>query len=249
MKLLEFPHSHYCEKARWALDYKSIAFQPVAIMPGFHVITVRKYAPDTSVPVLLDQANVIQGSGEIIDYLDQHYPDHLLTPDNDTQRRDSLEIEHAMDRKLGENLRKILYNDLLAYPDFIRYCFTHPMPRIKQFVFSLIYPVLRRKIYDTYVVSDARVLRAKREFRHAMDELATRLNQQQYLVGEQFSRADLSVASMLCWLVMPAEHPFPWRAIPDANARAFYDEYQQHPVCEWVSTLYRHHRLPAGQPG
>ena len=42
MKLLEFPHSHYCEKARWALDSKGLKFQAIAIMPGYHIFTVRK---------------------------------------------------------------------------------------------------------------------------------------------------------------------------------------------------------------
>ena len=53
MKLLEFPHSHYCEKARWALDFKGIPFEAVAVMPGLHMLTIRLYAPDTAVPVLL----------------------------------------------------------------------------------------------------------------------------------------------------------------------------------------------------
>ena len=80
MKLLVFPYSHYCEKARWALDYKDIPFQAVAIMLGWHVITLRKYAPDTSVPVLLSDNEVVQGSSEIIDYLERKYPSHPLTP-------------------------------------------------------------------------------------------------------------------------------------------------------------------------
>ena len=80
MKLLEFPHSHYCEKARWALDYKGIPFQPVPLLPGFHVITVRRYAPDTSVPVFLSDERVVQGSSEIIDYLENKYPSRPLTP-------------------------------------------------------------------------------------------------------------------------------------------------------------------------
>jgi glutathione S-transferase len=136
-----------------------------------------------------------------------------------------------------------LYYWLLAYPDFIRYCFTHPMPRMKQQIFSLLYPILRYKIYQTYVVSTAKVERAKREFDIAMSEIEIKLKQRQYLVGEQFTRADLSVASMLSLLVMPAEHPFPWREIPDPQARAFYDEYQKHPVVEWVTKMYRDHRL------
>jgi len=242
MKLLEFPHSHYCEKARWALDYKGIPFKAVAIMPGFHVITLRKFAPDTSVPVLLNDKEVVQGSSEIINYLEQAYPGHSLTPTDTKERRACLEIENKMDRILGENIRQFLYYRLLAYPDFIRYCFTHPMPRMKQLIFSLFYPFLRHKMYKTYVISAAKVEQARREFDTAMSELEKTLKQKKYLVGDQFTRADLSVASMLSLLVMPPEHPFPWREIPDPQTRAFYDEYQNHPVTEWAATMYREHR-------
>jgi len=241
-KLLEFPHSHYCEKARWALDYKSLPFEAVAIMPGFHMITIRKYAPDTSVPVLLYNEEVVQGSSEIINYLEQHYPACPLTPENADERRACLAIERTMDERLGENLRQILYYRLLAYPDFIRYCFTHPMPQWRQFIFTLFYPILRYKIHQTYVISSAKVEQAKHEFALAMDEIAQQLEQKTYLVGKQFTRADLSVASMLSLLVMPSQHPFPWKEIPDPQARAFISEYQDHPVSKWVSKMYRDHR-------
>ena len=243
MKLLEFPHSHYCEKARWALDYKGIIFQPVAIMPGLHMITVRKYAADTSVPVLLDNNEVVQGSSEIINYLEQRHPSHSLTPTATDERRACLEIERTMDEKLGENIRRILYDRLLAYPDFIRYCFTHPMPQLRQQIFRIFYPILRYKIYQTYVISTARVEQAKREFDAAMSDLEKQLKYRQYLVGEHFTRADLSVASMLSLLVMPQEHPFPWKEIPDPETRIFYNEFRDHPVSDWVRKMYRDHRL------
>lgn len=243
MRLLEFPHSHYCEKVRWTLDYKCIPFQAVAIMPGFHMITVRKYAPDTCVPVLLNDNDVVQGSSEIINYLEQKYPSHSLTPRDIDERRACVEIEHAMDKRLGENIRRVLYHRLLAYPDFIRYCFTHPMSRFNKLLFSLIYPMLRQKIYQSYVISDANVEHSRHEFDVAMGEIEKKLKQRQYLVGEHFTRADLSVASMLSWLVMPPEHPFPWREIPDPQTRTFYDEYRDHPVSEWVKKMYRDHRL------
>lgn len=243
MKLLEFPHSHYCEKARWAIDYKGIAYQAVAIMPGFHVITLRKIAPETSVPVLLNDNEVVQGSSEIINYLEQKYPTRSLTPTDPIKRQKCLDIENTMDVRLGENLRQFLYYRLLAYPDFIRHCFTHPLPRIKQLIFSLLYPILRNKIFKKYVISSAKVELAKREFDVAMCELEKILKHKKYLVGDQFTRADLSVASMLSLLVMPPEHPFPWKEIPDSKTRALYDEYQHHPVTEWVATMYREHRL------
>lgn len=242
MKLLEFPHSHYCEKARWALDYKSIAFQAVPIMPGFHMITVRRYAPDTSVPVLLTDRATVQGSSNIIDYLEQHYPSQILTPVDSEERQACLEIEHSMDERLGENLRRVLYFRMLAYPEFIRYCFTHPMPLWKQWLFRPFYPILRDKIYKTYVISPARVEQARHDFDIALSEIQEKLNGGPYLVGERFTRADLSVAAMLSWLVMPPEHPFPWITIPDPKTRAFCDGHRNHPVSEWVRQIYRDHR-------
>lgn len=246
IKLLEFPHSHYCEKVRWALDYKGIPFESVPIMPGLHMMTVRRYAPDTSVPVLIRNGSVVQGSSQIINYLDEHFLDRPLTPVDARLRQACLKLEIAMDNQLGENIRRILYHRLLAYPDFIRYCFTHPMPVYKQWIFSVLYPVLRYKIYHIYVISDGAVNQAFKDFALAMQELQQRLKHRAYLFGDQFSRADLSVASMLAFINMPAEHPFPWIEIPDAQVRAFYDFYQEHPIIVWANGIYRKHRLGAG---
>jgi glutathione S-transferase len=151
-----------------------------------------------------------------------------------------------MDERLGENIRRILYSRLLDYPDFIRYCFTHPMSEFKQFMFRLVYPILRARIYQTYVISAEKVAQARRDFAAAMDEMANRLERGHYLVGGRFTRADLSVASMLSLLVMPPEHPFPWIEIPDPQTRVFCDQYRDHPVSEWVRNMYREHRSREG---
>ena len=116
------------------------------------------------------------------------------------------------------------------------------MSRLRQLIFNLLYPVLRYKMHQKYVISTAKVDQAKREFSTAVSEIEKLLNQRQYLVGSQFTRADLSVASMLSLLVMPPEHPFPWKKIPDPQTRAFLNEFQDHPVSEWVRNMYKDHR-------
>ena len=243
MKLLEFPHSHFCEKARWALDYKKVSYEPLAVMPGLHMKTIRRYAPGTSVPVLLTGDEVVQGSSEIIDYLEKKITDRPLTPSDPADCQDCLEIERTMDKRLGENIRQILYSRLLAYPAFIRHCFTHPMPWWKQMLFRPIFPVLRSKMYQIYVKSPESVESARAEFDAAMAELEEKLSNKEYLVGSQFTRADVSVASMLSLLVMPPEHPFPWQDIPDSETKVFLHEYRHHPVADWVGVIYRNHRF------
>ena len=243
VKLLEFPHSRSCEKARWALDYKRVVYDRVAIMPGFHIATLRMLARETSVPLLLTGNGAIQGSSEIINFLDEQFPERPLTPIDNEQRHSCLAIEHSMDENIGENLRRVLYDRLLAYPDFIRHCFAHSMSKSKQLIFVSFYPILRAMIYRRYVISTARVEQAKLEFDDAMRDLEQRLAHQPYLRGAQFSRADLSVASMLSLLIMPAEHPFPWQDIPDPNIKIFYAQYQDHPMSKWERDIYRKHRL------
>lgn len=36
MKLYEFPMSHFCEKARFALDYKNVSYSRIPNIPAVH---------------------------------------------------------------------------------------------------------------------------------------------------------------------------------------------------------------------
>ena len=250
MKLLLFPHSHFCEKARWALDYKCLAYAPVAVFPGLHRRTVRKIAPRSSVPVLVTGDGVIQGSNEIIDYLDELVPERPLTPVAPGPREECLELERRMDEQLGVPVRQILYASLLDHPAFIRQCFTHSMPRWKRACYPLVAAPLHRAIYAGYVKSPAAAATARSAFDRTMTELAARLGDGGYLIGDTFTRADLTVAALLSLIALPPEHPFPWGDVPPSQARDFIDSYSDHPVSQWVRAIYREHRsTTAGAPG
>ena len=92
LKLYQFAISHYCEKIRWALDYKGLNYETVNLLPGQHVKTIRKLTGEaSSVPVLDHDGHVVQGSAAILDYLDQTFPEHPLTPaDPDVRERGRL---------------------------------------------------------------------------------------------------------------------------------------------------------------
>ncbi|MFW2365643.1 MAG: glutathione S-transferase family protein [Desulforhopalus sp.] len=242
MKLLLFPHSHYCEKGRWALDYKELSYQAVPLLPGFHIRTVRKYAPGSSVPVLLTGEAVVQGSSEIIDFLDQRYQKKKLTPDSDEEQQLCREFETWGDATLGVPLRQILYHRLLAYPFFICRCFTYEMDWMRKLVFMLSYPMVRKRIHQVYVRSEEEVAEAHRIFAGGLQKLEEKLDDREFLVGEGFTRADLSIASMLSILVLPVEHPFPWGEIPDPEIRNFRKTHRNRQFFQWVERIYRDHR-------
>lgn len=65
--LYQFPISHYCEKAAWALDYKKIPYRIVNLVPGPHGLIIRSMAPTTSVPVMRHDGTTVQDSTKIIE--------------------------------------------------------------------------------------------------------------------------------------------------------------------------------------
>jgi Glutathione S-transferase, N-terminal domain len=60
IELYQFPFSHYCEKVRWALDYKCITYLTINLLPGLHFRRLAKFVPKSSVPVLRDGKTVVQ---------------------------------------------------------------------------------------------------------------------------------------------------------------------------------------------
>ena len=213
-------------------------------MPGFHMRTVRRHAPRTSVPVLLTGTEAVQGSSEIIDYLDRLSPERGLTPVDKPSQDMCRQLEQEAGENLGEPLRTILYDRLLAYPDFIRFCFTHTLPAPKQFVFRLYYPFLRRLMHKVYVQSEEKVEAAKSLFFTSLDELESRIGPDGYLLEGGFTRADLSVCSMLSLLVLPPQFPIAWPEMPDPEIREIMAHCGDHPVCVWARQIYDEHRQP-----
>ena len=54
ISLYQFEFSHFCEKARWALDYKGLAHARENLLPGLHTRVARKLAPNSSLPILAE---------------------------------------------------------------------------------------------------------------------------------------------------------------------------------------------------
>ena len=67
--LVAFGISHFCEKARWALDWHGISYTEISWPPGLHRVLLKHHgAKGSSLPVVLDGDVVVEGSGAIIDW-------------------------------------------------------------------------------------------------------------------------------------------------------------------------------------
>lgn len=240
LRLWEFPHSHFCEKARWALDHKGVDYQRISLFPGWHARQVRKLAPDSTVPVLLDGDQVIQGSSAIVSHLDRKLPARPLT---DARREaEQLAMEAELDRELGESIRVILYHVMLSDPDSVRYYFMHRSPGYQRALFRVVYPVLASKIRGKYRIDDAGYEKALAGFHRKLDALDRVVERQSFLFGDAFSRVDMTAAALLAFVFMPPEHPVKWLPVKEPRIHALLAQLEQRPITAWGRRMYREHR-------
>ena len=60
-QLITFAASHFCEKARWALDWHGISYDEVGWPPGLHrILAKRRGLKEAKVPILFDGEDVVQ---------------------------------------------------------------------------------------------------------------------------------------------------------------------------------------------
>jgi glutathione S-transferase len=144
IELYQFSFSHYCEKARWALDYKGITYSTINLLPGLHFRRLAKFAPKSSVPVLRDGETVVQDSSAIIDYLDVKNANPALTPPDPKAAREALDWEEYCDEQIGANLRLWFYYHTLPERRIALYFLLQGAAWHKKPLFVLAYPKVRR---------------------------------------------------------------------------------------------------------
>ena len=66
------------------------------------------------------------------------------------------------------------------------------------------------------------------------------------LVGDSFTVADLTAASLLYPLVPPPEFPYPTVTVIPEPGREFVQSLADRPALRWVSEMYAPHRAPVG---
>jgi glutathione S-transferase len=237
--------SHYNEKVRWTLDHKRIPHRRRALLPGVHAVVTRRLtgSVDTT-PVLTLDGNSIGDSTRIIAALEERWPEPALYPADPEQRRRALELEDFFDEELGPHVRRAVYHVLLDHPDIVMPLFTHGQPPAARLLLRAAFPALRVVMRRLLTVTAEAAAESRRKCLTAMDRLEAELGPSGYLVGDRFTVADLTAASLLYPAVLPPEFPYPLVTTVPAEGRGFLDELAGRPGGRWVAEMYRRHRLP-----
>ena len=238
--LYQIPLSHYCEKVRWTLDYKGLQYTAKNLLPGLHVKTIKKIAPQSSVPVLQHEGRIVQGSAQIITYLEDRFPEKKLMPANSLDAQTAVEWERYFDNDIGVHVRRYLYHTILKHPSLTADLLGAGGPFWAKPFLRLIFPGLSKKMRKYMDINDASTEVSKRHIQKALKRINDSLENKKYLVGDRFSRADLCAAALLAPLFMPAKYGLSW---PHKLPEPLQSEIEAlAPQLQWAKDIYARHR-------
>jgi len=75
LRLVTIPISHYCERARWALDRAGIDYEEEQHLQTFHWRHVARHGGRRTVPVLVTPRHVLDDSEQILRWVDASLPE------------------------------------------------------------------------------------------------------------------------------------------------------------------------------
>ena len=105
-------------------------------------------------------------------------------------------------------------------------------------------PVLGSLVKWRYAIRPDRVMQSREVVRAAFQKIEAEVGPGGYLVGDSFTVADLTAASILSPIVVPPEFPY-IKLRPDertAQSREFRDSLRDRPGFRWVEDMYARHR-------
>lgn len=205
-RLLTFAISHYCEKARWALDHAGVDYVEQPHLPLLHTVYTR-HAGGGSVPLLITASAALTDSAAILRWADARSTRASLLPTNAGQRQQALEMERRLDRELGPHARRWAYGALLGHMGLLRPCFVTGIPAweraLAPALLALLPTLIRRGYRVTPDTAQRSLERAREVFRWVEDMLT---DGRPYLVGTGFGAADLTFAALAAPLLLPDQY-------------------------------------------
>ncbi|HEY8078732.1 MAG TPA: glutathione S-transferase [Labilithrix sp.] len=240
LRLYTFTISHFSEKARWALDLERVPYEETPLLPGPHMMFTKRHVKRSSVPVLEHDGAFVQGSGAILDYVQERLGGKRLSCADEKRAR---EIEKLADEAWGLGTQRIFYEKLLDRPRDVADLWLQRGPWWGGLFYKVAFPLVRSRVRRMYKISPDKVAESKDLFRRAFDETDRALaGGAKYLVGDRLSRADIVVAALLAPSCMPKEHVLKWPSELPPDLDAFLSELRSRPTWEFVLRMYRDHR-------
>jgi glutathione S-transferase len=248
--LVTIPISHYCEKARWALERAGIPYEERRHLPALHRVAVRRAGGGLTAPVLVCPEGEVQAdSADIIAWVDARLPpERRLVPEDPELAAEATALAADYDERFGPHTRRWVYYELRGRRDIAGAYLTTGVPAWQRASFRLTYAPISFTINKVLNITPETAAKSERVMRTVFDEVGERLGDGRgYLAGDRFTTADLTFAALAAPAIAPPEYGTPLPSVeelPPAMAAAVR-ELRAHPAGEHAMRMFREERRPA----
>lgn len=250
LRLVTIPISHYCEKARWALERAGIPYREEPHVQGLHRLYARRAGGGSTVPVLVTPRGAIGESAEILAWVDA-----LLEPERRLAGEGPEAVEIAalcrrLDERLGPHGRRLIYVRMFAQPELMLRFNNQGVPRWEDRVLRAGLPLAQRFIARALDISPGVEVQDEAVVWTEFDWIAGLLaDGRPFLAGERFTAADLTFASLAAPVLLPPRYgvTLPAAELLDAPTAALVARGREHPAGRFALRMVTEQRTPPPQ--
>ena len=246
LRLVTIPISHYCEKARWALERAEMPYREERHVQGVHQIVAWRAGGRTTVPVLVTPDGVIGDSAEILDWVDERTPsEHRLFPSAPGKRDEVKCLCRRLDEGLGPRGRRLMYIHMLADPKLALRFNNAGVPGWEDRFIRYGWPLAQRYVKRVLGIRPGIEVEDEAAVFDELDYVAELLSDDRpYLCGEQFSAADLTFAALSASVIVPPSYgvPLPQPDVLSPGMAALVERAREHPAGRYALGLFAEHR-------
>jgi glutathione S-transferase len=250
LRLITIPISHYCEKARWALERAAIAYREERHVQGIHRIAVRRAGGGSTAPVLVTPDGAIAQSGEIVEWVDGRAPDDTrLYPEDPDARTEVDALCRRFDDELGPKGRRLIYVHMFEQDRALALRFNDQgVPGWEDQVLRHSFRLAERFIEHTLGIRPGTEVEDEAAVFRELDFVAERLaDGRPHLCGERFTAADLTFAALAGAVVLPPEYgvrlPQPDELAP--RTAELVNRVREHQAGRYALAMFAEHRRQA----
>jgi glutathione S-transferase len=243
VRLVTIGFSHYCEKARWALERAGVPFVEEKHVPVLSWRGARGAGGERTLPVLVTPDGVLSDSTDILRWVDATGRAAPLFPEGDEQ---TARLEARFDEVLGPATRRYVYDFLLGMDDAtLGALLGVGAPAWQRGVARTVPWMFARLMRRGMNVVPAAVARSRARIDEVFAEVESLLaDGRPYLTGERFTAADLTFASLAAPVVYPdayARFALPLTRFP-ASLHEVVTRFRETPAGRYALRVYAQER-------
>jgi glutathione S-transferase len=244
-RLVTIAISHYCEKARWALDRAGIPYVESAHVPIAH-LAYTKPAGGQSTPLLVTPTRTITDSTDILRYADEGLPEALRLFPSGALGDDVAALEERYDAELGPAARVWAYAHLLeGDPRAVHEALTRSCSRAEALAFRVFQKPITALMKKAFRLGPTSASWALARLEPLFDDADRRLaDGRRYLCGDRLTAADITFAALAGPLVDLTDVRAPL-ASEALLPKAFVEgqrRFRARPSGAWIARLVRDER-------